>query len=144
MGNAKKSGEAPELEKGTELFSFKFQINDVVRQSVSRDVYQSVARYFHPKSKNKYRTKREYLAERYLLCCFRTVDSNSQVILRVTFFQTEAKQKRPENQTTTHRALIVTSKSNGWFPSKPNFKCFWHLLMSQGFSNFDSDKIKSK
>ena len=94
MGNAKKSGEAPELEKGTELFSFKFQINDVVRQSVSRDVYQSVARYFHPKSKNKYRTKREYLAERYLLCCFRTVDSNSQVILRVTFFQTEAKQKK--------------------------------------------------
>ena len=93
-GKCEKSGEAPELEKGTELFSFKFQINDVVRQSVSRDVYQSVARYFHPKSKNKYRTKREYLAERYLLCCFRTVDSNSQVILRVTFFQTEAKQKK--------------------------------------------------
>ena len=46
-----------------------------MRHSISRDVYQSVARYFRPK--RKYRTRREYLAERYLLCCFRTVESSS-------------------------------------------------------------------
>ena len=53
------------------------QINDVVRHTISRDVYQSVARYIRPDRPKRHRTRREYLAERYLLCCFRTVGSSS-------------------------------------------------------------------